>query len=89
MNIISNEELSLRLREAFRNGVLVAAIATGATAALYFWLHRPAPASAGTPQIVRQTPSQTVARIPTLHAGVRVDCTVTIDQAKNVWSITC
>ena len=89
MNVITDEDLSLRMRWAFRNGVMTASIVIGAAAALYFWLHRPAPAPIGAPAIVRQTPSQTVARIPTLYAGKRIDCMVIIDQSKNLWSIAC
>lgn len=86
MNILTDVELSTRTRAAFAVG---AAIATVASVLLHYWFFAPPPAPIGTPQIVVQTPSQTVARIPTQRAGKRVDCTVTIDQAKNVWSITC
>ncbi len=89
MNVLSDKELRSEKFEAFRGGVVLAMLATAAAAAAYFWLYRPAPAALDAPSIVQQTENQTVARIPTLHAGMRVDCTVTIDQAKNVWSITC
>jgi hypothetical protein len=88
MNVLSDEELIECRWRAFVHGAS-AIITICAAAALYLWLTHPAPEPIGVPEIVRQTPSQTVAKIPTLHAGVRVDCTVTIDQAKNVWSITC
>lgn len=89
MNVLTDKELRSEKFEAFRGGVVLAMLVTAAAAAAYFWLSGPAWEPTAAPSIVRQTANQTVARIPTLHAGVRVDCTVTIDQARNVWSITC
>lgn len=86
MNILTNQQLATRMCAALLAGSV---LATGTIALLERWQRNHAPAPIGTPAIVGQTNSQTIARIPTLRAGVRVDCTVTIDQAKNVWSITC
>ena len=84
-NILTDTQLRLRYA-----GYLVAGILIGLTPQATQRLAAPPedPAAAA-PRIVAQTPSQTVAKIPTLHAGVRVDCTVIIDQARNAWSITC
>lgn len=86
MNVLTDQQLTTRVCAAFLAGSLAA---TGIIALPTLWQRHQAPAPIGAPEIVLQTPSQTVARIPTQHAGKRVDCTVTIDQAKNVWSITC
>ncbi len=86
MNVLTNEQLKDRVVGGFIVGVLVAATAS---AVLHQWYYAAPRAPVGTPEILFQTPSQTVARIPTQHGGKRVDCTVTIDQAKNVWSVTC
>ena len=82
MNVLTHSQLASRLLVAMVLGSTI-------TAATIVLLERRQSVQLGEPKIVKQTPSQTVARIPTLHAGVRVDCTVTIDQAKNIWSITC
>lgn len=84
MNILSDGQLHLRYVGCFLGGLVIALLAYAAPR----WME-PDAATLEAPRIVLQTPSQTVARIPTRRAGERVDCTVTIDQAKNVWSITC
>lgn len=84
MNILSDGQLRVRYFGCFLGGLVIALLAYAAPR----WM-TPDTATPETPRIVLQTPSQTVARIPTQRAGKRVDCTVTIDQAKNVWSITC
>lgn len=93
MNIMTDDELARKNKLAFLAGAVtaIAAIALTATAAaaIYYQVFGFLNPPLAAPEIVLQTPSKTVARIPTQHAGVRVDCTVTIDQAKNVWSITC
>jgi hypothetical protein len=93
MNIISDEELRATRRRAFVIGGTVASawnVFFLLACLLAYWrLYYQPPAAAGVPQILLQAPSQTIARIPTLRDGKRIDCTVTIDQAKNVWSITC
>jgi hypothetical protein len=89
MNVLTDDELKYYRRHAFAAGAMTVLGWVAALALLFWWTHSQKPAPAGAPQIVVQTPSQTVARVPTLRAGERVDCTVTIDQAKNVWSITC
>jgi len=86
MNILTDRELENGKRHAFAIGAVITAVAS---TLLHHYYYAPAEALLGAPQIVLQTPSQTVARIPTQRAGKPVDCTVTIDQAKNVWSITC
>lgn len=85
MNIITDHELADGKRKAFAIGAL---IATAVSALAFRWSYMPA-VPVGAPEILLQTPSQTVARIPTRHGEKRVDCTVTIDQVKNIWSITC
>ena len=89
MNMLTDKELRAEKCEAFRGGVVLAMLVTAAAAAAYFWLYPTAPAAIDAPSIVRQTENQTVARIPTLHAGARVDCTAPFDQGKNLWSLTC
>jgi hypothetical protein len=89
MNVLTDYELRSGKRTAFVAGIVTTILWAVAIAALIWWLRVPARAPIGVPAILRQTPSQTVARIPTLRAGERIDCTVTIDQAKNIWSITC
>jgi hypothetical protein len=86
VNILTDQQVRAGKRIAFAAGFANAFAACLLGAA---WVKYRTEAPAGVPAIVAQTASQTVARIPTQHAGVRVDCTVTIDQAKNVWSITC
>lgn len=88
MKIITDEELGMRTRIAFVAGVFLAAIAI---ILLHYWFYgwKWTQAPIGAPEIVLQTASRTVARIPTQHDGNRVDCTVIIDQARNIWSITC
>ena len=92
MNVLTDQQLADEKHDAFRVGAGIGfCVAIGVGAAAYYWqLHGADLAMpANGPEIVKQTPSQTVARIPTLRAGKRVDCTVTIDQAKNAWLITC
>ena len=84
-NVLSDAQLQLRYGACFLAGLLAALLAYAAPR----WVAPAAAEVAALPRIVYQSPSQTVAKIPTLYAGKRVDCTVTIDQAKNVWSITC
>ncbi len=93
MNVLTDKEL--RAIE-IRGAVTAIAILSGVMVAAWFLeprFHQFVVAHVGerdgAPVILKQTDSKTVARIPTMHGGVRVDCTVTIDQAKNVWSITC
>lgn len=83
-NILTDAQLHARYIGCFAAGLAIALLAYAAPR----WIN-PEAAVSDAPKVLVQTQSQTVARIPTLHAGVRVDCTVTIDQAKNVWSITC
>lgn len=91
MNIVSDSDLRFIKRAVFAAGAVVAAAAIGAGTLLYGRVREsaPEPAPAGTARIIRQNESQTIARIETLHEGKRIDCLVVIDQAKNVWSITC
>ncbi len=84
MNILTDEQLRARYLGCFFGGLLIALLAYAAPR----WIE-PDTAALQAPRIVQQTPNQTVARIPTLYAGKRIECTVTINQAKNVWSITC
>ncbi len=86
MNILTDQELRARKRLAFTLGALFAA---AVSALIYHQLYERLLAPAGAPEIVMQAGSQTVARIPTQYAGKRIDCIVVIDQAKNVWKITC
>jgi len=86
MNIITDQELKAHAVVAF---VMGAALAAATAAVLHYRVFDYLAPPEAAPQIVKATPNVTVARIPTQHAGVRIDCTVTIDQAKNVWSITC
>ncbi len=86
MNVLTDQELRAHRVAAFVAG---AALAAATAAALHYQVFSFLDKPASAPRIVAQTPNQTVARIPTLFAGTRIDCTVTINQAKNVWSITC
>lgn len=43
----------------------------------------------GAPQILKQTDTETVARIPTLRGGQALDCTLTIDHKHRAWSLSC
>ena len=84
MNVLSDRQLEVRYISYFLAGALIALLALRAST---WWTGEPV--TTPSPRILLQTSSQTVARIPTQHAGKRVDCVVTIDQARNVWSITC
>lgn len=88
MNVLIDKELNEGTWRAFAAGAAIALAFVAAISILAQWDDRhPKPIAA--PSIVMQTSNQTVARIPTLRAGVRVDCTVTIDQANNVSSVAC
>lgn len=89
MNVLTDDELRFDRRRAFVAGAMTVLAWVAAIALLFWWTHNRQPEPAGVPAIVTQTSSQTVARIPTLHGGKRVDCTVVIDQKTNLWSITC
>ncbi|TAK82098.1 MAG: hypothetical protein EPO20_22675 [Betaproteobacteria bacterium] len=86
MHILTDKQLAARYFSCFALGMVSVFLGFASPAISVRLGLVPPPETA---QIVLQTPSQTVARIPTQKAGKRVDCTVIIDQAKNVWSITC
>jgi hypothetical protein len=89
MNVLTDDELKFDRRRAFAAGAMTVLAWVAALALLFWWMHGRQPASVGAPEIVAQTPTQTVAHIPTLRSGIRVDCTAVIDHKMNTWSITC
>lgn len=90
MSIITDQELWAHKRLAFVAGALCAtAVAIGSALAGSQWFCRRQPEQLGAPQIIRQSPSQTVARIPTRRGGTLIYCQVIVDHKANIWSVTC
>ncbi len=94
-NILSDSELSQIKHTAFGLGGAAGAVVAMVVMGLGVTVEtRPAPppveAPSEAPQIVKQYPGVTVARIPTFPAeGERRDCTITIDHRQRAWSVRC
>lgn len=84
----SEEDFAHARRLWFVAGWFAGLFVAAAILLAFIWLKQP-PIFIGAPQIVKQTDAETIARIPTLRGGQRLDCTLAIDHKHRSWSLSC
>ncbi len=87
-HVLSNEDLAHRRRVWFAVGLLAGLGFAGAVVIGTEYLRQPR-GFTGVPEIVRQTDTETVARIRTRQGERELDCTLTIDHKRRAWSLSC
>lgn len=85
--ILSQEDLEHMLRLRLYLGVILGIVAAGGAAIARAWVD-PQP-TIGRPEILKQTSTETVARIPTLRGKGRVVCEIHINHATRTWWLSC
>jgi hypothetical protein len=87
--VMSREDLAHARRISLVIGILLGLLVATVTVIVLIGMGFKPRVIVGAPEILSQTETETIARVPTLFKGETGACTITINHKHRSWSVNC